>query len=39
MRPLWLLTALVDGKVKDIIKGELPEIGKVLREKTKKLLK
>lgn len=28
-----------DGKVKDIIKGELPEIGKVLREKAKKLLK
>lgn len=26
-----------DGKVKDIIKGELPEIGKVLREKAKKL--
>ncbi|TAN43685.1 MAG: TlpA family protein disulfide reductase [Nitrospirae bacterium] len=28
-----------DGKVKDIIKGELPNIGKVLREKAKKLLK
>ena len=28
-----------DGKVKDIIKGELPNIGKVLREKAGKLLK
>ncbi|MDO9289261.1 MAG: TlpA disulfide reductase family protein [Thermodesulfovibrionales bacterium] len=28
-----------DGKIKDIIKGELPNIEKVLREKTGKLLK
>ncbi|MDP3110827.1 MAG: TlpA disulfide reductase family protein [Thermodesulfovibrionales bacterium] len=28
-----------DGKIKDIIKGELPDIEKVLREKTGKLLK
>jgi len=35
------LTVLIrsDGKVKDIIKGELPNIGNVLREKAKKLLK
>jgi len=35
------LTVIIgsDGKVKDIIKGELPNIGKVLREKAGKLLK
>ncbi|TAN44857.1 MAG: TlpA family protein disulfide reductase [Nitrospirae bacterium] len=34
-------TVFIDskGKVRDIIRGELPNIGKVLREKAKKLLK